>query len=290
MTLPNNTTQLIPLLSQKIDHICADTGLIAKEIVSHVISNDKNIYNKILSDQQIEKINKIIEKINKNIPLAYILKKAQFFSLDLHINNSVLIPRVETEQLVQIAIDYIKRFKNKPAYILDLGTGSGNIIISLAKFLPFDNFKFIATDISNKALKLASENAKRNDVDITFIKSNFLQDIDPELISKIKKSVHFIISNPPYIPPKVYNSLSKSVKAHEPRKALHGGKRGVKYYNRIKKQISNLQLSPQGIFLEIDPLIRRKVVKIFKTGTVVSDSFSRKRFFIKLKKLPAHSL
>ncbi len=195
---------------------------------------------------------KNIKKIMKNYPSQYIIGYVNFYGYKILVNKNVLIPRYETETLVYKTLKYMKDKKIRNPKILDLCTGSGCIAITLKKELL--NADVTATDISIKALSLAKKNAKINNVDIKYIKSN--------LFKKIKNEKYdVIISNPPYIPTK--EKLSKIVK-HEPRRALYGGKNGTKLILQILKDYKEY-LKPQGILtIEIHETHKKILKKVLE--------------------------
>lgn len=178
------------------------------------------------SEKKIEKTKvndykKYIQKIIDGIPLQYITHNQQFMALDFYVDENVLIPQPDTEILVEEAIKKISKISN--AEVLDLCTGSGAIAISIAHYCK--NSRVTATDISPKALNIASKNANKNNVNIEFIESNLFNQL---------KDKHFdvILSNPPYIETDIINLLSKEVQ-NEPHIALDGGKDGLEFYKKI---------------------------------------------------------
>lgn len=181
--------------------------------------------NKNLSKAQEEKYFVEINKLLEGIPLQYITHHQEFMKMSFYVNEDVLIPRPDTEILVEEVIKISKRFK--APMILDLCTGSGAIGVSLAKYIP--NAKLYASDISSKALKIAKKNAIDNGVNkkIKFIKSDLFENI---------KDIKFdiIVSNPPYIREEDIDTLDDEVRK-EPKLALDGGKDGLKFYREITK-------------------------------------------------------
>ncbi len=147
----------------------------------------------ILLKERYKNIDKVLKKIEKGYPIQYLIGNVNFCGYHINVNKHVLIPRFETEYLVEKTVQYLKKLKFKKASILEIGTGSGCISISLKKELP--SLEITAIDISKKALKLAKKNAKLNKVKIHFIKKNLFK---LNLINKYD----CIISNPPYILPK----------------------------------------------------------------------------------------
>lgn len=181
--------------------------------------------NKNLSKQQEEKYFIEIDKLLEGIPLQHITHHQEFMKMSFYVNEDVLIPRPDTEVLVEEVIKIGKKFK--APVILDLCTGSGAIAVSLAKYIP--NAKVYASDISSEALKIARKNAINNGVSkgIKFIKSDLFENI---------KDIKFdiIVSNPPYIKKEDIKNLNDEVR-REPIIALDGGNDGLKFYKKITK-------------------------------------------------------
>ena len=200
-----------------------------------------------LKDQEItkktyKKYAKIVKKLKKGLPLAYILKKAYFLDKEYYVNKNVLIPRPETEILVEKTKKLIKsNFQNNNISILDIGTGSGVIAISLNKMN--NKYQVFATDISKKALKVAKKNQKKHNTNIKFINT--------DLYSGINEKFDVIISNPPYVENNS-QTIEDKVKKNEPHIALFGGKKGLDYYERILKNINSIIKEKHIIAFEID--------------------------------------
>lgn len=176
-----------------------------------------------IKDEDILKFNKLFDLyLNHNKPVQYLVGKTTFYGYDFIVNEDVLIPRFETEELVEnILYRYDKYFKGKKVEVADIGTGSGAIAIALAKEEP--NMTLTATDISSKALEVAKTNAKNLGVDITFLEG--------DMLSPLTKKYDILVSNPPYIPDS--EEVSKLVKDNEPNIALFGGNDGLKFYRII---------------------------------------------------------
>lgn len=165
-----------------------------------------------------------IEKLTKGVPLQHITHTQEFMKMDFYVDENVLIPRPDTEILVEEVINIAKKMENPK--ILDLCTGSGAIAISLAKNVP--NSQIYAVDISAGALEIAKRNAKNLNAKVKFIKSNLFNSLD-----NIKFDI--IVSNPPYIKKQDIEFLSDDVKK-EPQIALDGGYDGLDFYRKITKQ------------------------------------------------------
>lgn len=194
-----------------------------------------------------------IEKRKKHIPLQYIINKQNFYGLDLYVNESVLIPRYDTENIVDCIV---KDFEgSKDISVLDLCTGSGCIAISLKK----NGFKKVfALDISDKALEVAKHNAYIHNADITFIKS----DLYKELPNDIRFDL--IVSNPPYIRTGEIEKLDDEVKDFEPKLALDGGKDGLDFYKKILNLSKDFIIKNGSLYFEIGYDQAKDVVDLAK--------------------------
>jgi release factor glutamine methyltransferase len=195
-------------------------------------------------------------------PLQYITGEAEFMSLPFRVTTGVLIPRPETEILVEKAIDRVKQKSEKEPAILDIGTGSGCIAVSLAAFLT--HARITAVDQSEQALQIAKENADLNAVSDRIL---FRQcDIMTSFNRKELGSFDLIVSNPPYIRTEDLKSLAPEIMDHEPAAALDGGPDGLNYYRRYATVLPDC-LRPAGtVFLEIGAKQAHDVTEIFKNG------------------------
>ena len=188
------------------------------------------------------KITEYLDKIvNEHYPLQYITHSQPFYNEEYYVDENVLIPRQDTEILVEKAIDYIN--KEKINEVIDLCSGSGAIGISIAR--NSNIAKAILVDISKEACIIENKNASLNEIEkkIEIVNSNLLEKI---INDKIK--VNMIVSNPPYIKTKDIASLDENVKKYEPRLALDGGEDGICYYRKILEQ-AKLVLRNNGILI-----------------------------------------
>jgi release factor glutamine methyltransferase len=185
-----------------------------------------------LESTEVQRYREIIVKRVQGLPLAYLTGKKSFLSWDFIVNPVVLIPRPETEILVEAACDLLK--SRSAIRGIDVGTGSGAIVIALAKLLPTS--VWYATDISTEALNVAAENARRLGVDsrITFLVGDLLEPILTQAPSISKFDL--IVANPPYIPTAEINNLQTEVR-QEPLVALDGGSDGLALYRRLIPQV-----------------------------------------------------
>ena len=187
-----------------------------------IIHSDKEISNELYELYKTK-----IERLKNHEPIQYILNHQEFMGFDFFVDSNVLIPQPDTENLVEEVISIANKIKKEKSEIriLDLCTGSGAIAISLAKLLGSKVLVY-ASDISEKALKIAEENSMKNSANILFFKSDVFKEI-----SELYR-FDIIVSNPPYIETETIKTLSEEVK-REPIIALDGGKDGLDFYRQI---------------------------------------------------------
>lgn len=183
-------------------------------------------------------IDDAIKRLNNGEPVQYIVGNVDFYNSNFIVNKNVLIPRFETEELVLNIINFIKEYFNNKVKILDIGTGSGAIAISIKKEV---NSEVYATDISKEALEVAKENAERNNASINFINTN--------IYDGIKDKFDIIISNPPYI--RYDEEIDEIVKNNEPHIALYADNNGLYFYEEILKNINTILNDKYLIAFEI---------------------------------------
>ena len=223
---------------------------VLKKPRQYLIVYDNQKLTKLQEKEYLESI----ERLKQGEPIEHITHHKEFMKLNFYVDENVLIPRQDTEILVEEVIKIAKKIKAKK--ILDLCTGSGAIAISLAKYL--ENVKLTALDISGKALDIAIANAKNNQVQdqITFVESNLFEELGQE-------KYDIIVSNPPYIKREVLNTLDREVKK-EPRLALDGGEDGLDFYRKIIDQSYNYLKYGGYICLEIGYDQKEAVFKIIE--------------------------
>lgn len=227
----------------------------------------------------------LVEKRSKRIPLQYIIGEADFMGLSFKVTGDVLIPRRETEILVEEALKYIEENFFAPVRILDLGTGSGAIGISLAHH----NEKVMAdaSDVSLKALEIARINAEKNRV------SHRINFIQGDLFDNVRGKYGMIVSNPPYIRSCTFNGLDDEVQKYEPRLALDGGEDGLAYYRRIIAKGANYLEDGCRLFFEIGHDQAREVgllmEEYFEDVKVVKDYSGNDRVLSGKTKSPERS-
>ena len=231
----------------------------------YIIVNDLNQ----ISKEDEERYFVGISKLRADVPLEHITHQREFMKLNFYINENVLIPRQDTEILVEEVINIAKRIKNPK--ILDLCTGSGAIAVSLAKYLP--ESEITATDISNKALEIAKKNAKINEVEnrITFISSDLFTNIPEE-------KYDIIVSNPPYIKRNVIETLDEQVRK-EPYMALDGGLDGLDFYRKIIKNSYEYLKYHGFLCLEIGFDQKIDVIELIENEEKFENTYSKKDLF-----------
>ena len=231
----------------------------------YVIVNDMEELNK--SDEK--KYFDAILKMRKGIPLEHITHQKEFMKLNFFVDENVLIPRQDTEILVEEVIKIAQKINAKK--ILDLCTGSGAIAVSLAKYLP--ETEITAIDISNEALKIAKKNAINNEVEnqITFISSDMFTNLNDEKFD-------IIVSNPPYIKRNVIESLDKEVKK-EPYIALDGGEDGLSFYRKIIKESYKYLKYGGYLCLEIGFDQKMDVIELIENEEKFDNTYSKKDLY-----------
>lgn len=207
------------------------------------------------TDGEIDKWNQVLEKLEKEIPIQYILGKAHFYGLEFEVNENTLIPRPETEELVEWIIKK-NEFKGK-IKILDIGTGSGCIAISLAKNLP--DAEVFAVDVSEKALETANRNALANEADVVFMQKDIL---------KTENLVHdfdLIVSNPPYVRNLEKEEIKKNVLDYEPHLALFVEDNDALLFYRKISELAQNNLKENGeLYFEINQYLGSEMIDLLE--------------------------
>ena len=270
-------------MNQVIDNIVFRTNLSRSEAwwllesITNLSKEQLLTKKNALTEQEIIKIDTTIKKINdESIPLAYLIGHVPFGEITVEVQAPILIPRPETEEWVYALIEKLQPEKEKITTILDLGTGSGCIALALAHAFP--QAQVVASDINPKALELAEQNARKNNIkNITFIESDLFKNIP-------QKSFDLIVSNPPYIAPRYKKTLSDSVINWEDHGALFAAKEGLELIEKIIQQLPD-RLSPQNIpvqfAIECDPEQIETIIALCSarnlTAYQIIDAFSNQR-------------
>ena len=268
-----NYSQIKKIFHQQLKEIYIENELdslffIALEYVTS-ISKIEYILQKEeeISEEKLIELKFILEELTKNKPIQYITKNAYFYGLNFYVNEKVLIPRQETNELVDWVLMSVTH--SKPIKILDIGTGSGCIAITLKKNLPLS--EVFAIDISNEAIQVAQKNANDNEVEINFSQKNILE------INDLKSNFDIIISNPPYVRELEKLEMAPNVLDNEPHLALFvPDNNPLLFYEKIT-EIALKNLTEDGmLFFEINQYLSEETKKMienkgFKNVTLRKD-------------------
>ena len=210
------------------------------------------------SEEEIVVWNSILKELKKEIPIQYLLGKTSFYGLDFEVNENVLIPRPETEELVEWILESQKsKVESQNIRILDIGTGSGCIAITLAKNIP--NAQVFAIDVSEKALATAQKNAASNKVSVTFICQNILETED------LLQQFDIIVSNPPYVRNLEKEEIKKNVLDNEPHLALFVADNDALIFYKKIAELAQKNLTANGLlFFEINQYLGSEMVDLLE--------------------------
>lgn len=260
------------IIELKINNI-QEPSLKARLLLQYILNKPRQyliIYdNKQLTLRQEVNFFKGIKKLVKGIPLQHITHSQEFMKMTFYVNEDVLIPRPDTEVLVEEVINIANKIK--ATKILDLCTGSGAIAVSLAKYI--ENSKITAVDISSKALSVAKLNAKNNEVEnqITFVESDLFKKLN-------KEKYDIIVSNPPYIRKDIIKTLDKEVQK-EPIIALDGGYDGLDFYRKIIYQSEEYLKFKGYLCLEIGYDQKIDVIELIENEEKYVDTYCKKDLY-----------
>ncbi len=199
-------------------------------------------------------------------PVAYLAGHREFYSLRFQVDSNVLIPRPETEHLVVAAVEFAKNLNSDPIRIIDVGTGSGCIAVTLATLI--ENCKIAATDISEPALEIAKSNAAHHAVDS---KMHFFAGDLLDALPLGSNPVHLIVSNPPYIGKLEISTVNDQVKNHEPNIALFSGDHGTEIIQRLVNDAAQFLLPQGALMFETSPIIMDRCVDLVRNNQAYSE-------------------
>jgi len=210
------------------------------------------------SDADLEVLESFLNELKKEVPIQYLLGKTNFYGLDFEVNENVLIPRPETEELVDWIINENKILdKTKKLKILDIGTGSGCIAISLAKNLP--NAEVYAMDVSKRAIETAKKNARNNNAKIIFILKSVLE------LEILKSNFDIIVSNPPYVRHLEKQEIKKNVLDYEPHLALFvDDNDALVFYRKIAELAQKNLLEKGQLYFEINQYLGKEMTELLE--------------------------
>jgi len=273
-------------------HSIEDASLEAEILLCHVLALNRASLithnQQTIEPQKYETLKHFLFRRAQHEPSAYIIGKQPFMSLDFFVDHSVLIPRPETEQLVEVVLRVAGH--ESQVMILDVGTGSGAIAVSLAKYLPYA--KIMGIDSSEEAIKMAQKNAEYHKVSdrCQFIVGNVLEPLKNVgaafMAARNKWTVpifDLIVSNPPYIPTSEIENLQAEVKNWEPRQALDGGKDGLFYLRKLIEEGPKLLKKGGYLILEFGqgqaPALKKLARGTFKKIEILKDFSQKDRIF-----------
>ena len=221
--------------------------------------------NQQVSSKKVDQFNSLVERRSTKEPIAYILKEKEFWSKNFIVNRNTLIPRPETELMVE---EIVKIFKNRNIFVLDMGTGTGCILLSIISELK--NAKGIGVDVSNKAIKIANQNLNKHKL------SHKIKFIRKSLSEIYNHKFDLVVSNPPYIITKDMKNLDDDVKRFEPKLALDGGNDGLDVIKKVIYKSRSILKIKGTLALEIGNEQFKKVSFIlrknkFKTRILIKD-------------------
>lgn len=295
-----NIGQIIKLGTDKIKKISSSPEIDGELLIAEVLDKSRAFVlansKKTVPKKEFVKIKKLIERRSKGEPVAYILGKKEFYGLDFYVDENVLIPRPETEELVDLvvkditescAIDDNDNTKNVVS-LVDVGTGSGCIGVTIANLFCEEKFKNLELDItfvdvSQQALRVAKKNYDKHIEENCKIKSKYTES---DLLTNLDGKFDIIVANLPYIPAGKIETLDKGVKDFEPRKALDGGETGLDLIKKLILQSKDKLEKGGKVFLEIYHEQRKEIEDFveeerlpFKVG-FEEDLSGRERFVI----------
>jgi len=240
---------------------------LAKFLLMYMLDETSEQFsNKLSEELSVEQENRYFDLINKNInedtPLSHLVGFDYFYDRKFKVTKDVLSPRMETEELIYKVLEYIKKSKKDSFRILDLCTGSGIIAITLKKEIVEKYTEIVASDISEKALSIAIENANNNNANITFIKS--------DLFDNISGKFDLIISNPPYISYKDKITIKDNVLNYDPHLALFAEEDGIYFYRKIIENAVHYLSKDGVIFFEIGYDQKEKILELGKNNNFIT--------------------
>ncbi|UCC96470.1 MAG: peptide chain release factor N(5)-glutamine methyltransferase [Phycisphaerales bacterium] len=225
--------------------------LSAELLLSHVLGLKRielyTQFSKSVGAEQLDRLRDLVKRAGQHEPVAYLTGKTEFYSLELEITRDCMIPRPETELLVQRVIEFL-RTRDGTQFVLDLCTGSGCIAVAIAR--NFAGARIIATDICDKALAVASRNVEKHQLSeqIKLLAGDLF---DPVIRQLDVDTFDLIVCNPPYVSSAEYEGLDKNVRDYEPRLALHAGTDGLDVYRRIAESLDQFLKPGAALMLEI---------------------------------------
>jgi len=249
---PWTIQQLLNWTTEHFTEKCIDSPRLSAELLLSYVLGMKRIelytqFDKLVTKQQLDQLHDLVKQAGQYEPIAYLTSKTEFYSLQFDVSPDCMIPRPETELLVERAIEFLRR-RTSRQFVCDLCTGCGCIAVAIAKNFP--NADIIATDISDAALNIATQNIEKHQLNdrIKLLCGDLYDPLIPQLdINKFD----LIVCNPPYTTAAEFESLDISVKDYGPRIALYAGEDGLDVYRRIIEKVDQFLKPDAALMLEI---------------------------------------
>ena len=291
LTMQNWTIQ--KLLNWTAEHFTEkgldSPRLSAELLLSHVVGLKRielyTQFDKPVTKPQLDQLHDLVKRAGQHEPIAYLVGKTEFYSLELNVTPACMIPRVETELLVERAIEFLRTRTGKQ-FVCDLCTGSGCVAVAIARNYP--DCRIIATDISDAALSVAAKNIEKHRLKerIRLLCGDLFDPLVPQLdVGKFD----LIVCNPPYVSAAEFEKLDKNVKNYEPKLALYAGQDGLDIYRRIIERVEQFLKPDAVLMLEIGysqgQAVRELLeqVRIFAEITIEKDIHDNDRIAIAKK-------
>jgi len=238
-------------------HGIPDHRLEAELLVGYALGLDRaRLYaalNDAVPDKRLQALDELVALRVERRPLAYLLGHREFYSLDFLVSPAVMVPRPETETLVDRALQWAQARGGRPLVVADVGTGSGAIAVTIALRLP--SARVLAIDVSREALSVAGVNAQRHGV------ADRIALVAGDLLSAVTGPLDMVLANLPYIPDADLDDLQEEVRVYEPRIALAGGPDGLNLIRRLLAQATKVMRPGGLLLLEISPVQREAVLQ-----------------------------
>jgi release factor glutamine methyltransferase len=244
--------RLLEWISEYFDTSGVDAPRLSAELLlCHILKLERiqlyTLYDRVVGAEQLAALRALVKRGAAHEPVAYLVGRCEFYSLPLKVTPDCLIPRPETEHLVERAVDFL-RGRPSPPVVLDLCTGSGCIAAAIAKNVK--DVQVVATDICDKALAVAAENIQRHKLEDT-VRLLCGDLFDPIIAGLGETQFDLIVSNPPYVSEPEYEKLDQNVKDYEPKRALYAGADGLDIYKRILEKVDDFLKSDGALMMEI---------------------------------------
>jgi len=252
--------------------------LSAELLLSHVLGLKRielyTQFDKPVGKEQLDRLRDLVKRAAQHEPVAYLVGRTEFYSLQLHVAPDCMIPRPETELLAERAIEFLRRRKGHQ-FVCDLCTGCGCIAAAIAK--NHADCRIIATDICGSALSIAAQNIEKHGLHerVTLLCGDLFEPIVPQLdVGKFD----LIVCNPPYVSAPEFEKLEKNVKDYEPRLALYAGQDGLDVYRRICEKVGDFLKPDAALMLEIGYTQGRTVKELLEQTSIFTEIKVEKDF------------